>query len=148
MPDSCQEFENLLNGLTDDCPAVLDHIAQVRCLLAGDVPAVELALAVYRLGVLKAEQQQAVYFQDMQRGRKVLESARLGHAVVHGTPEQRLALYATYQSTANRLHEANPALSWTALSVRVGREYGCTGRTIRRHTINPKKKMGHCPALS
>ncbi len=134
-----QEFERALSDLESGCPAVRDQVALVRCLLADNAPAAVLAMAAIRMTQALEEARQAVYLQDRLRGQKVLQSAREGHRVIYGTPEDRKRLYAQHQATVNELHVANPRLSWTELSNRAGQVHGCAGRTIRRHADNPKQ---------
>lgn len=68
--------------------------------------------------------------QDAARGRKVLESARAGHEMVHGTQEQKEARWADYQKDYDELHTRNPNLSHTAVCKKVADKHGCCSKTV------------------
>jgi hypothetical protein len=128
---------------------VLRHVARVRGLLAGNVPAVNLALATAALVQASEGMSFRRYMEDTRRGEKILAASKEGHRVVHGSPKEKAARYAAYQKAVDAKHLAKPAItSWRQLSGLVAKDSGCSGRTIRRHTKNPIKKVGTVRALS
>lgn len=72
-------------------------------------------------------------------GEKVQRAAREGHASTHGTPEEKAARWAEYQSAVDTILERAPRLSLTDARKRAAREMGVSYNTIRRHTADPRK---------
>lgn len=77
---------------------------------------------------------------DASRGRKVKNSAALGHESVYGTQQEKQSKWEEYQAFVNDLYKKNPSLSYVAMKERAAKHFGVASKTIQRHTVNPKAK--------
>lgn len=75
-----------------------------------------------------------VVLMHAERGLKVLQSAKGGHVMVYGTPEERKHKYISWQNRINDLHYENPGLRHWRLCEIVAAEAGVNARTVYRHT--------------
>jgi hypothetical protein len=76
---------------------------------------------------------------DALRGKKVLEGARSGHEARYGTTEEKLARLTGYQAFIDAAHARRPGRSYEALVEDACKHFGCSAKTIKRHTKNPRK---------
>ena len=71
---------------------------------------------------------------DAERGRGTQQSASKGHAVVHGTTEEKEARWSDLQARVQAKLADNPKLSLTEARRRVANDTGWSYTTVRRHT--------------
>ena len=71
---------------------------------------------------------------------KVRKGGKKGHDIVHGNKIEQQEIAKEYQDKMNELHRQNRKLSYTKLSDIVGEYFDVTAKTIRNHTVSPKKK--------
>ena len=71
---------------------------------------------------------------DTARGRGTQRSASKGHAVVHGTTEEKEARWSDLQARVEAKLADNPKLSLTEARRRVSNDTGWSYTTVRRHT--------------
>jgi hypothetical protein len=74
---------------------------------------------------------------DIKRGRKVIDGAKLGHAIKHGTAEQKNARWEAYRATFNEYRERNKGWSYEELKRKTAAKHGCSTKTISRYCHNP-----------
>lgn len=77
---------------------------------------------------------------DALRGRRIVECARHGHEVTHGTTEEKETRWAVYQNEVNKLCDAHPNWSWTEITHRAAKNRACCAKTIARRCHDPRKK--------
>ena len=77
---------------------------------------------------------------DTVRGEKILLNAKEGHQQVHGSHEQKGKRWAEYQDALEEVMSANPDMYVTAARREVAEKFGCSPKTVERHTTNPKEK--------
>ena len=71
---------------------------------------------------------------DARIGRKIKESASLGHVAAHGTAEEKAARWADYLTACIEVARANPRLGLTAIRQTVAENFGVSVKTIQRRT--------------
>lgn len=83
---------------------------------------------------------QDVILMDADRGAKSPDSGRKGHNAVHGDPAEKQSRWQEYQNALEGLLERSPRLSLTEARRRVADTFGCSPKTVARHTVNPRKR--------
>ena len=71
---------------------------------------------------------------------KVRAGGRKGHDVFHGNKSEIKERAKEYQDKINELYLQNRNLSYTQLSIKAGKYFEVSQRTIRNHTVSPIKK--------
>ena len=71
---------------------------------------------------------------DAERGQKVVQAARLGHAATYGTAEEKRVRWAAMQQLLDSLTSGSGALPAMVARKRVAGEFNCCVRTVQRHT--------------
>jgi hypothetical protein len=74
---------------------------------------------------------------DAERGAKVLEGAREGNVATHGTVEEKQARWDAMQERLNELMLADEPMGITTAREKIAREFGCSAKTVQRHTVSP-----------
>ena len=69
----------------------------------------------------------------IRRGMKLIDSAKKGHAAVHGTAAQKQAKRQTMLSVCKRISIENPRWGITSILEQAQSELGCSVRTIQRN---------------
>ncbi len=72
-------------------------------------------------------------------GDTVVKGGAKGHAIEHGTKEDKLRRWAEYQRYIDDRHRRYPSHSYNALMSAAKDEFGKSFSTIKRHTNDPKK---------
>ena len=71
------------------------------------------------------------------RGQKVLQAARDGHALIHGTSAEKLARWAVYQLVMDEVRKRNPDASKNKILEIVMAETHASRSTLKRRTEDP-----------
>ncbi|HHH43256.1 MAG TPA: hypothetical protein ENK49_03890 [Gammaproteobacteria bacterium] len=79
----------------------------------------------------------------IERGMRLLDGAHKGAERKHGQVAQREAKYREQQDEVDRIHREHPSMTWTAISELAARQFGISGRTIRRHCTDPTKPQNN-----
>ena len=144
------EMTNVINfvlnhSCSDTNDTLLKHLAVLVLRRSTQVRIMDALLACSYMAAFATGQVQgqqyvlAVLGPHATRGRKSMLSAKQGHAVIHGTREQKEARWAQYQTDVNAYHIRFPALSHLDLCDRVANDHGVHRDTVRKHTTNPNK---------
>jgi hypothetical protein len=75
-----------------------------------------------------------------ERGLKNLEGIKKAHENLYGTEDEKRDRWENYQLYIDKLHTRRKSLSYSDLKEKTAKHFGCTSKTIDRHTNNPKKK--------
>ena len=129
-----------------DCDA-LSLVGQVRDLLRSNGTAEAIALASARMIQVLHAARFDQYLENAQRARRCLPATSTGQKTAYGTRDERQCLYAQYQKSVNKKHEANPQLSYHAICSAVAKDYGCCHKTIARNTQDPTKNTWTDPKV-
>jgi hypothetical protein len=79
-------------------------------------------------------------FEHQSRGKKTLNSAKMGHVATHGTKQEKKERWGEYQIEVNALHVKKPNLNYASLCMNIANKFGVSEKTIQRRTTNPLKK--------
>jgi hypothetical protein len=77
---------------------------------------------------------------DIERGRKIIQSAKSGHEALYGTEEEKKERRKSYQESVDACHREHPDWGITAIRSWVAEQFKVNPKTISRHTTNPKSK--------
>ena len=81
-----------------------------------------------------------IYLHDMSAGARTRRGAISAHQATHGSREAKVRRWQQYQSALNDLLERRPHLSTTQARSLVAEAFGCSPKTVTRHTVNPRKR--------
>ncbi len=104
--------------------------------LNGDKAKRHIEWIVNRMQEIRSREQDAPH---IARGEKVLKGARAGHAVVHGTAEEKNNREVEYQRFIDEKHADKPLLSYEAVCKLAATHFKKSIKTIKRHTSNWKR---------
>lgn len=77
----------------------------------------------------------------IRRGQKVIQSAKKGHAAVHGTVAEKRRKTKQMLEVCTRIALAHPKWLVTSILEEASSELGCATRTIRRHLPDLKRTL-------
>ncbi|MGM0984863.1 MAG: hypothetical protein ACQEXG_15810 [Pseudomonadota bacterium] len=107
-------------------------------------PALRLLDASLLLGVTVTRAHVEPWEPDAMRGVGTLNSAKEGHALVHGTDEEKAKRWAELQAALDDKMARRPSLSLTEARRQVADEMGASESTMKRRTHRPKwGQSGH-----
>ena len=132
-----QDYHMFMEAISSDWLVSFKKLMAIELLYENHFEMYEEATG--SLAVLKECQLMAIK-PDADSGKASREGGKKGNEAQHGTEAERLALSTEYQTFMNSLFLDNPQWSYTRLSDKAGKEFGCSGKTIRRNTTDPTKK--------
>lgn len=113
--------------------------------LLGDIhKSIEVKNAVYNAMLMMEAAEYAHIVElipDIGRGQKTMNGAKEGHAITHGTQEQKEKRWGEYQNYVNKSQREKPYnKSYIQLCRWAGEYFKVHEKTIQKHTYNPIKK--------
>jgi len=96
--------------------------------------AIRFAMSLARLVQQSERAGFACVLPDIERGKKSVDGAKLGHEMVHGTIEEKLARWEKYQADLEQAHIDHPTWGIMALRETVAELNGVSTKTIQTHT--------------